>query len=72
LKKIKHDAFRECRTIQILSLKNCKFRNYRGDLKFLKKLYDLEDLDLSYAFVDEDFTDFSRMYEVLSLSKLDI
>lgn len=53
-------------------MKNCKFPNYRGDLKFLKKLYELEDLNLSYCFEDEDFTDLSRMYQVLTLQKLDM
>jgi hypothetical protein len=42
LKKVKHDGLKECRKITSLNLKNTKFRNYRGDLKFLKKLYELE------------------------------
>jgi hypothetical protein len=67
LQKIKHDAFRECKKITSLDLNHTSFKNYRGDLKFLKRLYELEDLDLSFAFVEQDFKDLTRIYEVLTL-----
>ena len=72
LHKIKHDAFRECKKITSLDLNHTSFKNYRGDLKFLKRLYELEDLDLSFAFVEQDFNDLTRIYEVLTLQKLDM
>jgi hypothetical protein len=67
LHRIKHDAFRECRQIQTLNLRRVHFKNRRGDLKFLKRLYELEELDLSYAFINEDYTDLTRIYEVFTL-----
>ena len=70
--KIKHDAFKESKKIVNLNLRGVKFRNFRGDLKFLKRLYDLEDLDLSYAFEERNFTDLSRFYECYALQKLDM
>ena len=38
----------------------------------MKRLYELEDLDLSFAFVEQDFNDLTRIYEVLTLQKLDM